>query len=61
MYEKTEGTIQLYNDFKTCPEIKKENKNILVYVLGGMLFLTISIIVFLLYKIKKGVFNEKTN
>ena len=61
MYEKTEGTIQLYNDFNVCPEIKKENKNILVYVLGGMLFLTISIIVFLLYKIKKGVFNEKTN
>ena len=61
LYEKTEGTIQLYNDFNVCPEIKKENKNILVYVLGGMLFLTISIIVFLLYKIKKGVFNEKTN
>ena len=61
MYEKTEGTIQLYNDFNAGPELKKENKNILVYVLGGMLFLTISIIVFLLYKIKKGVFNEKTN
>ena len=61
LYEKTEGTIQLYNDFNAGPELKKENKNILVYVLGGMLFLTISIIVFLLYKIKKGVFNEKTN
>ena len=61
LYEKTEGTIQLYNDFKTCPEIKKEDKNIVVYVLSGIVFLTTSIIVFLLYKIKKGVLNEKTN
>ena len=53
LYEKTEGTIQLYNDFNICPEIEKENKNIILYILSGIVVLTTSIIIFLFYKIKK--------
>ena len=60
LYEKTENTIQLYNEFKACPEAKSENQNIIIYVLSSIIVLTTGIIVFLIYKIKKGVSNEKT-
>ena len=60
LYEKTENTIQLYNEFKACPEAKSENQNIIIYVLSSIIVLTMGIIVFLIYKIKKGVSNEKT-
>ncbi len=60
LYEKTEGTMQLYQEFKTCPEINKKNQNLIIYVLSGIIALAIGVILFLVNKIKKGDTNETT-
>lgn len=58
LYEKTEGTIQLYPKF--LAECNVQYNYIPIYILGGLLVFTVGILVFIIVRQKKGKKHEKT-
>ncbi len=58
LYESTEKTIQLYHEFNSCPEPKKDNNNMIIYVLSGLWVMTIGTMIWFITK-KKGGFHVK--
>ncbi len=59
LYEKTENTMQLYQDFSTNAFITSNNDNKIIFLLGSLLFLAVGTIFFLLIWKKGGTKNEK--